>query len=364
MVAVPTTVSAPPIEISRSWSLAEGLLFVEPMRTAILATTLLAACGASPAGDGDAFPGPGTPDNPVPTDEGPYAVANTVDFTVEQIVPEQVELVVATLRDFSENPATALIKAAERAGVPEATTIYGLIPSPLRGKFEGFINDEVAKAKVGGRPLTEYAGDFAMLFELALTSFQVDSEMTLDGHAVDHRLTALDLHPAGIDFRLPIGGLAGDVLTQHPDIEVAEGGAIYFGEQHFGLNYGEYAWQALDAFSVQAFGADIKTTFQNAVDCQHLAESIANKCVLGVCVGHETTIRDVCNGGVGAIVDFVHAEIAKHRIEALHFASGAARLVDTDGDGAADTIVDGVWDAEMNFGLGLRHTDAVFAGAR
>ena len=90
----------------------------------------------------------------------------------------------------------------------------------------------------------------------------------------------------------------------------------------------------------------------------------ADKCVLGVCVGHETEIKSVCVGGITAIVDFVHDQLAAHRIEALHFASGGARLVDDDADGVGDRIVDGDWDAEMNFGLGLRHTNATFIGAR
>src|SRR5688572_19219765 len=135
------------------------------MRHAIL-VSLLAACGTSPSdGPTDWGDGLGTPENPVPAETGPYAVANKVDFTVEQILPQQIEAVVATMRQFSDNPAQSLIAMAERAGVPAATTIYGLIPSALRGKFEDFINDYVAKVEVNGKPLTEYAGDFAKLFE-------------------------------------------------------------------------------------------------------------------------------------------------------------------------------------------------------
>jgi hypothetical protein len=188
--------------------------------------------------------------------------------------------------------------------------------------------------------------------------------MTIDGKAVDHRLTALDFRPTGVDIVLPIGGLAGDVLTQHPTIDVTEGGNITFADQHFGLNYGEYAWQAIDQFSINTFGGDIKSVFVGALNCPGIADTVANKCVLGVCIGHETEIRNVCEGGAGFIVDFLKAEVVKHRIEALHFASGTARMVDDDGDGIADKIVEGEWNAEMNFGLGLRHTNATFEGSR
>ena len=36
----------------------------------------------------------------------------------------------------------------------------------------------------------------------------------------------------------------------------------------------------------------------------------------------------------------------------------------TNGDGVADRIVNGTWDAEMNLGLGLRHTPATFTATR
>jgi hypothetical protein len=339
------------------------------MRNAILLSMLLAACGTSATtggdGSGDWGDGFGTPENPVPAKTGPYTVVNKVDITIEQIVPAQVELVVSTLRAFSTNPAQALISIADQAGVPYASTIYSLIPSPIRGSFEGWINTEVAKAKINGTPITQYAGDIAKLFEYALTDFSVDSQMVLEpGMQVSHTLTALDLRPAGVDFVLPISGLASDILTQHPTIELSEGGAIVFGEQHFGLNYGEFVWQAIEGFSQATFGGGIRATLGTAVNCPAIAHTVATKCVLGVCVGHETEIKDVCEGGLTAIVDLVHDRIVSHRIEALHFASGGARLVDDDGDGVGDQIVEGQWDAEMNFGLGLRHTNASFDGKR
>lgn len=346
------------------------MLYVPPMRNAVLLSMLLAACGTSTTTGGDDTSGNdwgegfGTPENPVPAKTGPYQVINKVDFTVEQIVPAQVELAVSTLRQFSTNPAKALVSIAGQAGVPYADTIYSLIPGPIRGNFEGWINDEVAKVKVNGQPITKYAGDMAHLFEYALTDFSVDSTMTLDGMAVSHTLTALDLRPAGVDFVLPISGVASDILTQHPTLELTEGGGLVFGEQHFGLNYGEYVWQAVEAFSTAQFGHGIKETLSNAVNCAGIAHTVANKCVLGVCVGHESQIKGVCQGGINAAVDFVHDQITSHRIEALHFASGGATLVDADGDGVGDQIVEGTWDAEMNFGLGLRHTNASFDGTR
>src|SRR5882757_2543262 len=148
------------------------------MTRRILPLSLLAACGVSaggPAGDD----GQGTQQDPVPTTTGPYTVTNHVEFTAEAILPPQVELVVKTLRDFSINPAHALIEVASEAGVPAVGTLYGLIPGVIKDRLEGWINDEINKVKINGRPITEYAGQIAMLVDFALTSFDVDSELTI-----------------------------------------------------------------------------------------------------------------------------------------------------------------------------------------
>jgi len=335
------------------------------MRTALVASllTLSLGCGTAPS-DGGANDDGGTPENPVPQKTGPYAVQTRVDFTIEAILPPQIETAVVLVRLFSTNPARALFDLAEMKGVPAVGIIRDVLPGALEDKLEGWINDEIAKVKINGMPITAYAGQLAALAEIALSEFAVDSELTVDGDRATHRMTALDLTPAGIDFKLPIGGLAGDILTQTPELTVAEGGTLGFGAQHFGLNYGEYAWQGLEMASQLAFGGDIRTTLGNAVNCTALANTIADKCVLGVCVGHATELRAVCNGGLDALVDFSHDRLAAMRLEVLHFATGNARLVDDDADGYGDKIVDGVWQAELNIGLGLRHAPATFEGTR
>jgi hypothetical protein len=339
------------------------------MRTALLVATLSicsAACGVSPGdGSGGGDDAVGTPENPVPAKTGPYTLTNKIDFTVEQILPQQVEAVVLTLREMETNPAHALISIADRAGVPAVGALYGAIPGILKDKLEDWINGEINKVQINGKPIGAYCGQIAKLAETALTDFQVDSELAIEGGTATHRLTALDLRPTGIvNVRIPIGGFVGDLLTQTPSIDVSEGGAFTLTEQHFGLNYGEYAWQGIEAVSTQLFGGTVRQTLGKAINCPALAHTIASKCVLGVCVSHETELNAICEGGLDAAVDLVHDKLADMRIEALHLASGSARLVDEDGDGVGDSIVDGAWDAEMNLGLGLRKAPATFTGTR
>lgn len=325
-----------------------------------VAISLLAACGITGTDEG----GLGTPENPVPVDRGAYDVTSTIDFTVEAILPPQAELVVATLRDFSKNPAHALISIADKTGLPALGTLYSVVPGPLKDKLEGWINGEISKVSIAGKPVTAWAGQMAALADTALTKFAVDSTLELDGDNATHTLVALDFAPAGIDKSLPIVGLAQDVLTTHPTLFVAEAGAVTFGDQHFGLQFGEYAWQIINEQCTAQFGHDLRTTIGNAINCPGLAQAVSSKCVLGVCVGHKSEIEAVCEGGLDLVVGQVHKELAKLNIDVFHYASGSAPLVDDDQDGIADRIVDGVWDAEMNLGLGLRHTPATFTGAR
>lgn len=329
------------------------------MRIAI-SLLLAAGCATNPTVDEPVL---GTPENPLPSEAGPYAVRTTVDVTVEAVLPPQIALVVETLRLFETNPAGALISIADQAGVPAVGALDSL-PSVIKSRLESFLNDEINKLNVNGKPITEYAGDIAGYAELALTQFALDSELDMMGDRAKHRLTALDLEPAGLDVRVQFGGHAGDVLTQEPTTIVTAGGRVAFGDQRFGLDYGEYAWQGIEGASMQQFGGTVRDTLGNAVNCPALAAKVASKCVLGVCVGHEPELREVCEGGLDALVNKVHERISAMRLEALHFASGDAHLVDADSDGVADTITDGTWTAELDVGFGLRHAPATFEGTR
>jgi hypothetical protein len=330
----------------------------------IAALLFLAACGTSGSIYGTNI---GTPENPAPqqANEGPYTVTTQVDLTVEAILPQQAEDVVAAMRDFSKNPAHALITLAAQESVPALADLYDALPSQLTDQLEGWMNNYLDKISIAGKPLTQWAGDFASLADTAFSKFDVDSTLAIDGKSSTHTLTMLDFTPTGvINVKIPISGIASDILTQHPEIAVGDGGALQVGDQAFGLLFGEYAWDAVNNESKALFGDDIRGTLGKAINCNALAKSIADKCVLTVCVGHQTLIDEICEGGLDAMVDELHSKFASYNIEALHYASGTATLVDSDGDGVADHIQMGTWDAQMNLGMGLRHTPATWTGER
>lgn len=351
--------------------LLNGSSTMQRLAISLLTALTMTACGTSPqdgSGDGgDWGEGLGDPENPVPqsAEDGPYATRTMMDFTAEQLLPPQVESIVVTLRAFGENPGRGLIVAADEAGLPVFEELYDALPGALRDRFEGWINDEVAKLKINGKTLPQYSAEVAKLAEFALTKFALDSELALQpGHAT-HTLTALDLSPTGlVDIRVPISGLAADILTQHPTVEVGPGGALLIGDQTFGLRIGEYAWDGVNQGVAQLFGGDIRASLGKVVNCSTIANNVANKCVLGVCVGHETEIKAICTGALDLVVAGLHAGFAKLNLDAFHMATGDAVLVDDDGDGIGDRIIDGIWDSEMNIGLGLRKAPSTFTATR
>ncbi|HEU4728009.1 MAG TPA: hypothetical protein VFT22_08980 [Kofleriaceae bacterium] len=331
----------------------------------LIALSLVAGCGISnPLGAAEGDDDHAQDPSPVPLTTAPYRMSSRVDLTVEAVLPEQAELVVSTLRELSTNPAHALIAAADEAGVPAVGTLYDVLPGVLTDRLEGWINDEIARAQVDGKPVTAYAGEVALLADGALSRFALDSELAVHGATATHRLTAIDLTPAGVAVQVPLGGRAGDVLTQEPDVAVDQTGALLLGEQHFGLSYGEYAWQGIEAVSRRAYGGGLREVLGQAIHCPSLARNVADSCVLTVCVGHEAELTEICEGGLDALVDLARDRMAEIRLEGLHLASGRATLVDDDRDGVADRLVDGTWQAELDLGLGLRHVPASFTGSR
>jgi len=212
-------------------------------------------------------------------------------------------------------------------------------------------------------PVPQFAGNIAALAETALTRFALDSELTINGSTATHTLKTLDLTPAGINSQVAISALPADVISATPSCSTAQG-QLALGDHTYSLQYGEYVWTALNQAVTAQYGNDIRGLVGAAVNCPALAQRIAAKCYLGMCVGHATQLTAICEAGVDEMVERVHDKFAEKRFDAFHFASGTATLVDADHDGAVEAMTAGVWDAEINVGMGLRHAPATFTAAK
>ena len=109
---------------------------------------------------------------------GDYQVTSQIDITIETLLPQPVEDIVSSAREFSVNPAHTLITLADSAGVPAVGTLRDYLPDYVEGKLEGWINDEIAKLTIAGIPVTQVAGTFAALAETTLTQVSLESELT------------------------------------------------------------------------------------------------------------------------------------------------------------------------------------------
>lgn len=321
---------------------------------------LLSGCVAMPGNGGGGSTGGGDDDDglvttrpPKPVAMGAYDVHSTIDLTPELVLPEPAEMVILTLRQFSTNPADTLLDLADEAGVPAVAEIRDDLPDYVEDKLEGWINGEIAKVTINGTPITQVAGSIAGLAEISLSTLELDSQLDIDANT--HTLTHVNLPALDTSFDLTFSQTASCS---------SNAGALSIGDHTYGLAYGEYIWTALHDKMVATYGYDLRGALGAAVDCPSLAATIANKCVWGYCVGHQTQLTQICGAGLDEAVERVHDKLAEERFDALHFISGTATLVDADHDHVAEALVSGTWDAELNAGQGLRHVPATFIGER
>jgi hypothetical protein len=329
-------------------------------------TSFQAGClAASPGGAEDA-PDGGTADPPAPADaiaRGVYQVRSVFDVTADAVLPQPAYELVATLRDFSTAPAHTLIDLADEAGVPAVSELRAALPDALESRLEGWIDDQIEAAAIDGVPVTQLAAELAALGEIAVTRFAVDSALTIDGAAATHRLARLDFAPAGLDESVSLAELPASIGTASASAAWA-GGVLVLGDHRFGIPFGGYAWQALESVAAARHGAGVRGLLGAAVDCPAVADTIASKCVLGVCVGHRDLLVELCERGLDEVVGLAQRRIADVRFDAIRLAAGTTGLAGADGAGVATRLTGGVWTAQIDAGQGLRPVPATFTGAR
>jgi hypothetical protein len=313
-----------------------------------VALTNLIACAADepPAG----YPvGLGTPANPLPGRDV-YAVQSRV---VISLGAANVDSAIAQLQAFSQHGGTTLI--AQSATTASAQVLAAL-PTALRSKLDGWIDLELDKQKLGTLTARQAVGDIATMAHTVVSEFVIESSLTISPTGAQHSLRDLDFRPAGADIIIPIGGLMADQIMQKPTAEIGEGGALALGEHRFKLALGSHTWHGLNLAVETKYGGDLSIV--EHLDCDAVAQSVAARCVSGVCVGHASDILAVCQQGVTNLVDHLRDQLSPIVLDA-HLVSGTAHLVDGDQNGVAEQIV-GTWDAETDAGTGVHAAQISF----
>jgi hypothetical protein len=327
------------------------LLDVKPI--AHLAVTVgvvagLVGCGVDTDG-ADYAEGLGTPESPLPR-EGAYAVVSRLHIALEM---PAIDLALANLRAFSQNPAHGILTG------PAGMTLAAALPSSLRSGLEGWMNTEIDKARIGTKTIRQYATDVAAIAQTVLADFTIESSLTISPSSAVHSFSNLNFTAANLDIIVPIGGLTADALVQKPTVEVGTGGSLALGAQRFGLGFGAHAWQGINLASTTLYGSDL-SVLAGTIDCRTIAQTLAAKCISGACVGHAPELTELCGSAVTSLIDDLRSQIAPVNVEVMLFSHGRARLVDTDGDGIANQIVEGTWDTQTDVGHGLTAATGTF----
>jgi hypothetical protein len=324
-----------------------------PRVKAILFALALTGCAVDdqPEGYGAEL---GTPENPVPM-EGSYAVQTRVRLAHDM---PQVSSAIANLTSFSQAGGRALLS---RSGTQALPSWIATLPTTLRNGLEGYIDAELDKVKLGTKTLRQVTGEIATIAQTVMTTFTIESSLSISPTAVVHSLLGVNFTPENVDIVIPVGGLNADDILQRPVASIGIGGALTIGEQRFGLAFGSHAWQAINLASTTLFSRDLSLIA--SADCGAIARAVAAKCLSTsptTCVGHASELENACKIGLTALVEELRAQVTPIEIGDVHFASGTARLVDDGSDGLADRIVDGTWDAETDVGQGAREATATF----
>ena len=309
-----------------------------------------------------------------PAADGVFELRTTVALSAANVLPQAAYDAVGVLHGLRTAPADTIAALLDQAGIPFGN-VFASLPSGLRTRIRGWIDSYVQSAVVDGRPVTDVIEELVALIETALTRVDLVSELDLIGidagdDQAEHRLLAVDFTPAGLDAVLPLADLPDPraVLTDSAEVSLAREGSrarLAVGSHRFGLPWGELLWTALDESVAARTGRDIRGLLGHAVDCPALAASVANRCVVGVCVGHAPELTAMCETGLDLAVARLRDRLGALRFDAVRFADGQATLRDSvPGDDQFDRVDDGRWTAAVDLGQGPRPVTATFVGAR
>jgi len=309
-----------------------------------------------PADDPDPDP---TPEPDQPTLAPSYDLVTAVDVEASVALPQPVYDAVDLLRGLRDAPGETLFDLAEAAGVPAVDTIRDALPSSLESKLYGWIDGYVQQVTTGDGPVALVIDGIVDASEHVLGRCELTSTLVLDGGLATHHLDTIGFDALGVTASYDLADVP-SVIVEDAAPYAVEDARLAIGAHAFGLPYGELALRAIEDALVATRGTDLRGTLGALIDCPALAATVASKCVLGVCVGHEAQLEAVCDGALDYAVGELRDRFDEARFDALALHAGTATMLDVDDDGRAELLRGGVWTAELDAGLGPRPAPATF----
>jgi hypothetical protein len=301
---------------------------------------------------------PPPPPPPSPALAGAYHLTTVMDLSATTVVPATLHQAIDALRAFGISPGNALFDLAAEAGVPAVQDIRDALPDFLEAKVIEWIDQRLLATGLPG-----VANDLVAIADTAFGHVELGSRLDIeaplhqlesiavvvDGHRVDAAVEALPEDAAEL-------GLSAEPVCTMNDL------SLTIGEHRFGLRVGSLMWTALENAVETGWGTDVQTVLSDAVGCPAMAAWVADQCMWGYCVGHETELNQICDAGVAKAIDKLREQITSADFDAVVLHAGSATGTDADDDLVAETLT-GTWTAEIDVGAGLRPVPASFEGS-
>jgi hypothetical protein len=298
---------------------------------------------------------------------GTYQLSSTVVVEAQQLMPASAYEAVQILEGLRDRPAQTMFDLAEAAGVPLVGTLRDALPSALESRLYGWIDGYVQGVTTGDGTLATAIDTVVGVAHADIAHVELDSTLTVAAASATHRLDTVTLEVQGRALSYDVAPLAGVGVELEATVasSVSDTGVLAVGAHGFGLPYGKIAWRALEDQVVNRYGADLRTLLGRQVDCAGMATYVANRCVLGVCVGHRTELEAICNAGLDRVVAEVRGRFEAATVEPIALDAGLATMYDgADHDNVCSKIDGGTWDARLDLGQGSRPAPATFTGVR
>jgi hypothetical protein len=292
----------------------------------------------------------------------PEKLAASYRMTSQLVVPAEAALpppaydLAVAVRGLRTEPGRTVFTLLEKAGVPVLADLKAALPGALEEKLEGWVGGAI-------QDHLDLARLDPVIAVLDTALADIDLESVLETTPGSHRLVSLGFASLGEGVVLPVSALDSPLLTR-PVVLTAAGEDLVVLDHAYSLPIGEYAWTAIDQVVTAEHGTGVRGLLTGSVDCAAVAAAVADKGALGLEVGHERELRELCEAGVELVADEVEAQVTGIVWEALRFQRGQAAVVDTDADGVAEALTGGVWTATIDAGQGARSVPGSFAGAR
>lgn len=321
--------------------------------TTVLVASLLPACGALSHSQGASESG--ALEAPPEALSQSYALTNHFSITSASLAPKPAYELLSVL---SESPGKTLVALASAAGVPAAETLFDALPSSLESRLGGWMTDAIDGERLGDvRTLVEWS-------QLVLADVEVHSVLEIEAETASHVLTDFAFHIGEEVIEESVPDILGLPGAGHANVDVStrlEGGVTYLEveEHQFGLLFGQAAFNAFESLVQSHYGTNVRGVLGRAIDCPAVGDSVASKCVLGVCVGHAELLEGLCDGALDSAAAKLEEQFAVLDVEVLVLERGVATVVLTNG---GSELRDGRWNAQAQLGQGLRELPATFEG--